>query len=127
MSRRQRQRLRPLAPATINKARDDLKAPSLADLAQLDDASFRAFFAGSPVKRIGRDRFLRNVLIAIGNSNDMDFLPRVLDLLADPAPVVRGAAIWALRQLASDVWEAHCTTSSAVEADDDVRNEWRAI
>ena len=109
------------------QARDDLKAPSLADLAQLDDASFRAFFAGSPVKRIGRDRFLRNVLIAIGNSNDMDFLPRVLDLLADPAPVVRGAAIWALRQLASDVWEAHCTTSSAVEADDDVRNEWRAI
>lgn len=80
-------------------ARDDLKSPPIAELLQLDDASFRRFFSASPVKRIGRDRFIRNTLIAAGNSNDPTLLPLIEQLLEDPAPVVRGAAIWALQQL----------------------------
>lgn len=80
-------------------ARDDLKSPRIAELLQLDDAAFRRFFSASPVKRIGRDRFIRNTLIAAGNSNDPSLLPLIEQLLEDPAPVVRGAAIWALQQL----------------------------
>ena len=80
-------------------ARDDLIAPSLGDLAVLDDAGFRALFAGSPVKRAGRDRFVRNVLIAIGNSGDLDLAPRAERLLGDPSPLVRAMAVWALAQL----------------------------
>ncbi len=71
------------------KAREDLKAPRLADLLILDDPAFRTLFSGSPVKRIGRDRFLRNVLIAAGNSGDEALLPDVERLLEDEAPVVR--------------------------------------
>jgi epoxyqueuosine reductase len=71
----------------------------LADLAALDDAGFRALFAGSPVKRIGRARFVRNVLVAIGNAGDATLAPAALALVADPAPVVRGAAVWALSRL----------------------------
>src|SRR5690606_8414674 len=80
-------------------ARDDLKSPRIAELLQLDDAAFRRFLSASPVKRIGRDRFIRNTLIAAGNSNDPSLLPLIEQLLEDPAPVVRGAAIWALQQL----------------------------
>jgi epoxyqueuosine reductase len=80
-------------------ARDDLIAPSLAQLAELDDASFRAFFSGSPVKRIGRNRFLRNVLIAIGNSGDAALMPSAQARLADEDEVVREAANWAAAQL----------------------------
>ncbi len=80
-------------------ARDDLKAPALADLAGLDDTAFRARFSGSPVKRIGRDRFVRNVLYAIGNSG----LPALADvarpLMADPDPAVADAAGWAVAQI----------------------------
>jgi epoxyqueuosine reductase len=76
-----------------------LTAPKLAALAQLDDAAFRAFFAGSPIKRIGRDRFVRNVLYAIGNSGDAALVPTVTALLADPSAVVQAAARWALAQL----------------------------
>ena len=75
--------------------RAELAAPLLADLARLDDASFRALFAGSPIKRIGRDRFVRNVLIAIGNSGQPDLLPAVRGVLDDPSPLVREAAAWA--------------------------------
>ena len=82
------------------RARDDLTAPGLADLAALDDAGFRARFAGSPVKRIGRDRFVRNVLVAIGNSADPALLPSARRLLADPDPVVAEAAAWAVARLA---------------------------
>lgn len=84
------------------KARDDLKAPRLTDFLALDDPSFRTLFSGSPVKRIGRDRFLRNVLIATGNSDDPSLVPQVESLLEDPAAVVRGAAVWAIKQLADE-------------------------
>ncbi len=71
----------------------------LAELARLDDAAFRALFAKSPVKRIGRDRFIRNVLIAIGNADDADLAVEAERLLDDESPLVRGAAVWALSQL----------------------------
>lgn len=77
-------------------ARDDLRAPRLSDLAQLDDAGFRAFFSGSPIKRIGRDRFVRNVLYAIGNSGDKTLTATALSLTDDPDPTVADAARWAV-------------------------------
>jgi epoxyqueuosine reductase len=80
-------------------ARADLLAPSLRDLARLDDAAFRTLFAGSPIKRIGRDRFLRNVAIAIGNSGDASLRPEVQRLAAEPDPVLAEAAAWAVRRL----------------------------
>ncbi|MCW3475876.1 tRNA epoxyqueuosine(34) reductase QueG [Limobrevibacterium gyesilva] len=81
------------------QAREELTAPRLAELAALDDAGFRRLFAGSPVKRIGRDRFVRNVLIAIGNSGDLSLAPAAVHLAADPNPVVAEAAAWALARL----------------------------
>src|SRR6185312_1270922 len=75
-------------------ARDELHAPDLAALARLDDAAFRALFAKSPVKRIGRDRLVRNVLIAIGNSDDRALADEAERLLDDANPLVRGAAVW---------------------------------
>ena len=80
------------------RARPDNIAPELAELALLDDAGFRARFAGSPIKRIGRDRFARNVAIAIGNSGRHSLLPAARHLAADPNPVVAEAAAWALGQ-----------------------------
>ncbi len=82
------------------QARDDLSAPRLAELAGLDDAGFRRLFSGSPIKRIGRDRFVRNVLIAIGNSSSPALLPVAADLAGDPDPVVAEAASWACARLA---------------------------
>jgi epoxyqueuosine reductase len=79
-------------------ARDELRSPALADLVGLDDAAFRALFRKSPVKRIGRDRFVRNVLYAIGNSGDAGLIERARGLLDDPSDVVRDAAAWALAQ-----------------------------
>lgn len=88
-------------------AREDLKEPAIADLLTLDDPAFRSFFTGSPVKRIGRNRFVRNVLIAAGNSGDASLVPQVADLLSDVSPDVRGAAVWALSQLVgNDKFEA---------------------
>jgi len=107
-------------------ARDELRAPDLAELARLDDAAFRAQFKKSPVKRIGRDRFVRNVLIAIGNSNDRAFVNEAERLLNDESPLVRGAAVWALSQLmAREEFGAHAAKALSVEADDGVRAEWR--
>ncbi len=80
-------------------ARDALRAPKLSELARLDDAGFRALFTKSAVKRIGRARFVRNVLIAIGNSGDATLTGAAEGLLDDPSPLVRGAAIWALGRL----------------------------
>src|SRR5690606_18375974 len=80
-------------------AREDLREPALADLLQLDDAAFRAFFSGSPVKRIGRDRFIRNVLIAAGNSGDPALIAQCRSLLGDASALVRGSAVWALSRL----------------------------
>lgn len=81
------------------EARDALRAPRLADLARLDDAQFRALFAKTSVKRTGRDRFVRNVLIAIGNSGDTTLAAEAERLLGDASPLVRGAAVWALSRL----------------------------
>jgi epoxyqueuosine reductase len=104
-------------------AREALKSPTLADLVALDDAGFRALFAKSPVKRIGRDRFLRNVLYAIGNSGDARLAERAEALLSDPAPIVRGAAVWALSRLVEPRRLA-VLRQAAVEEDPEVLAEW---
>ncbi|HUR44218.1 MAG TPA: tRNA epoxyqueuosine(34) reductase QueG, partial [Aestuariivirga sp.] len=107
------------------KARDDLESPSLSELLQLDDASFRRKFSGSPVKRTGRDRFLRNVLIAAGNSGDPSHVPRINELLGDASALVRAMAVWALSQLAPrDQFEALKSRHFAGESDEAVRGEW---
>jgi epoxyqueuosine reductase len=108
-------------------ARDELRAPDLAELAQLDDAAFRALFTKSPVKRIGRDRFLRNVLIAIGNSGDVALAEEARRLLDDPSPLVRGAAVWALSQLMPrEEFAAIKTNAMTNERNESVREEWQA-
>ena len=108
-------------------ARDELRAPSLADLADLDDAAFRARFTKSPVKRIGRDRFIRNVLIAIGNSGDGALAVETKRLLDDESPLVRGAAVWALSQLIGrEEFEVLAAEAISTESDETVRAEWIA-
>jgi epoxyqueuosine reductase len=106
-------------------ARPELNAPSLAELAALDDAGFRALFRKSPVKRIGRERFLRNVLIAIGNSGDPALAPAAEQLLADPSPLVRGASVWALSRLLPK--PRLMALAKAPDPDAAVRAEWDAI
>jgi epoxyqueuosine reductase len=107
-------------------ARENLRAPQLAELAGLDDTAFRDLFAKSPVKRVGRDRFIRNVLIAIGNSEDASLAAEAKQLLGDASPLVRGAAIWALSQLMGrEEFELLAVDQSRREADDSVRMEWR--
>jgi epoxyqueuosine reductase len=106
-------------------ARDELRAASLTDLARLDDTAFRTLFAKSPVKRVGRDRFIRNVLIAIGNSNDSALAVEAERLLDDASPLVRGAAVWALSQLMGQgEFEARAVKAMNAEADETVRAEW---
>ena len=106
-------------------ARDALRSPTLQSLAQLDDPAFRALFSKSPVKRIGRDRFVRNVLYAIGNSGDAGLAPEVTRLLDDPSPVVRGAAVWALaRLLGADAFCELRAGRASLETDADVLGEW---
>jgi len=106
-------------------ARDDLNAPSLADLAALDEAGFRTLFSGSPVKRIGHARFLRNVLIALGNSGDAGLAPLAEARLGDPDPLIRGAAVWAVRRLVPAQKASHLALDFlAREADTTVRSEW---
>ena len=104
-----------------------MTALALRDLAALDDAAFRLRFAGSPVKRTGRDRFVRNVMIAMGNSGDAGLLPDVEARLADGSAVVRGAAIWALARLAPERARAQKTKHLGVETDAEVREEWSLI
>jgi epoxyqueuosine reductase len=114
------------ARETKLQARDDLKSPSLASLLTLDDAAFRTLFSGSPIKRIGRDRFLRNVLIACGNSGQPDLINAIETHLADPSPLVRGAAIWALGELVdTNQFTVLRIRHSARETDADVLTEWR--
>ncbi|PZM12238.1 tRNA epoxyqueuosine(34) reductase QueG [Rhizobium tubonense] len=106
-------------------ARDDLKEPSIAFLLTLDDPTFRTFFSGSPIKRIGRDRFIRNVLIAAGNSSDGALAAPCRRLTDDPSPVVRGMAVWALSRL-MPAGEFHAFAAERrEETDEDVRREWQ--
>ncbi len=107
-------------------ARDALRAPKLADLARLDDAAFRALFAKSAVKRIGRARFVRNVLIAIGNSGDAGLAHEAERLIDDASPLVRGAAVWALERLDHARLERSAAVHSAREPDAEVAAEWAA-
>jgi epoxyqueuosine reductase len=105
-------------------ARDDLRAPAISDLLTLDEAAFRALFSGSPVKRIGRDRFMRNVLIAAGNSGDEKLVSSVKQLLDDRSPLVRGAAVWALSRLVATANLHHCLDRMlANETDGEVLKE----
>jgi epoxyqueuosine reductase len=106
-------------------ARDALRSPPLAELARLDDAAFRALFAKTSVKRTGRDRFVRNVLIAIGNSGDASLAGDAERLLDDASPVVRGAAVWALSRIAAEKLPAMSQRRER-EADATVQDEWTA-
>jgi epoxyqueuosine reductase len=106
-------------------ARAALRAPELGELARLDDAGFRALFTKSAVKRIGRARFLRNVLIAVGNSGDPTLASAAEPLLADASPLVRGAAVWALGRLDRGRLERSAARQCA-ESDPDVIEEWKA-
>ena len=105
--------------------RAELTAPALADLLALDDAGFRQVFAGSPIKRIKRDRMVRNAAITAGNSGDPALAEPIAALLDDDAPVVRGAAVWALARLDVERFAAERANRAAAEEDDDVRAEWR--
>jgi epoxyqueuosine reductase len=103
-------------------ARAELAQPRLADLSRLEEKEFRTFFRGSPIKRIGRDRFVRNVLIAIGNTGDADLASEAERLLDDPSPLVRAMAVWALGRLLSR--EKLLALAPKDELDADVRREW---
>jgi epoxyqueuosine reductase len=96
----------------------------LRDLVRLDDVRFRKAFAKSPIKRIGRDRFVRNVLVAIGNSGDCSLAEEAERLIADASAVVRGAAIWALGALAPHRLAACAGARRRDETDPAVRQEW---
>jgi len=110
------------------RARDDLRSPALSDLVALDDAGFRRLFSASPVKRIGHARFLRNVLIAIGNSADRALLPAAEARLADSDPLIRGAAVWATRRLATEERGAALRLALLPEERDTaVQAEWNAV
>ncbi|WP_284179558.1 tRNA epoxyqueuosine(34) reductase QueG [Rhabdaerophilum sp. SD176] len=107
--------------------RGDLAGADLADLVRLDDAAFRALYAGTPIKRTGRDRFVRNVLIAIGNSGLSRFVPMVEARLDDESTLVRGMAIWALARLAPPEQVRQAAQHRLPrEPDPEVRDEWEA-
>ena len=106
-------------------AREVLEAPRLAALVKLDDAAFRALFAKTAIKRIGRDRFLRNVLIAIGNSADASLAEDAEPLIDDASPLVRGAAVWALARLVAHDRLAALAANRAGDPDAEVAEEWR--
>ncbi|MER8803077.1 tRNA epoxyqueuosine(34) reductase QueG [Mesorhizobium sp. M0998] len=106
-------------------ARADLREPPLAELLRLDDTAFRTLFLGSPIKRIGRDRFIRNVLIAAGNSQDLSLAGAVRALLDDASPLVRGAAVWALSRLVPGrEFAERAAAALQAEHDEAVRGEW---
>jgi epoxyqueuosine reductase len=109
------------------RARPELEAPRLSALARLDDQSFRRFFSGSPIKRVGRGRFVRNVLIAIGNSGEAALAGEAERLLDDADPQVRGAAVWALSRLVPAREFAELAAGlPATESHADVLAEWHA-
>jgi epoxyqueuosine reductase len=102
-------------------ARPEAQAPALAELARLDDAAFRERFRGSPVKRIGRGRFVRNVLVAVGNSGDPSFASLARELTRDDDPLVRGAAVWAFSRLSD---EPAFLAARRDDPDPEVAREW---
>jgi epoxyqueuosine reductase len=107
------------------QVRDAARSPPLGELLALDDAAFRARFAGTPVKRTGRDRVVRNALIAAGNSGDESLITAVERLLGDKSPLVRAMAVWALRQLGdAQAWGAARNRYMVCEMDAAVRAEW---
>ncbi|RIA56331.1 tRNA epoxyqueuosine(34) reductase QueG [Dichotomicrobium thermohalophilum] len=113
------------------RARDNARSPALSELLALNDAAFRARFSGSPIKRVGRDRFVRNVLIAAGNSGDQSLRPQVIGLLDDTSPLVRAMAVWALSRLSAangdwTDWERLKAAYLPSETDAQVRAEWEA-
>jgi epoxyqueuosine reductase len=109
-------------------AREGSAAPALAEAAALDDATFRQRFAGSPIKRIGRDRFVRNVLIALGNSGAASLAPCARALLDDASPLVRAMAVWALSRLLPAAEFARLAAARAhAEPDPAVAAEWRGV
>ncbi|MGY8985490.1 MAG: tRNA epoxyqueuosine(34) reductase QueG [Sphingomonadales bacterium] len=108
-------------------AKEHLKAPTLDELVSLNDESFRKFFKGSPIKRTGRNRFIRNVLIAIGNSQDKSYFPKVLLLLQDQSPIVRAMAVWALGKISDKGNLEKIFKERGFENDFDVEKEWKSI
>ena len=113
--------------AAANRAfvpRAELAAPPLGDLLALDDGMFRRVFAGSPIKRIGRDRMVRNAAIAAGNGGAAISANALLPLLDDHAAIVRGAAVWALAQLDPERFEHEYAMRAEREEDQGVRREW---
>ncbi len=107
--------------------RNGLDGPPLADLLPLDDETFRKRFAKTPIKRTGRNRFIRNVLIAAGNSGRADLAPKIEPLLSDASPLVRGAAVWALaRLMPKEALRAYAARCRAHEQDETVSAEWEA-
>lgn len=106
-------------------ARAEVDNPPIAELLQLDDAAFRQRFRGTPVKRAGRNRFLRNVLIAAGNSNDQNLVPQISALLDDPSVLVRAMAVWALSRLLNvNAFATVRDQHARLETDSDVLAEW---
>lgn len=106
-------------------ARQDLNAPALNSLATLDDTGFRQLFSGSPIKRIGRDRFIRNVLIAIGNSENETLVPAAQRHLTDPDPTIRATSVWALfRLLPPEAFRNLAADRQDAEPDPIVQQEW---
>jgi epoxyqueuosine reductase len=108
-------------------ARDELAQPKLTDLARLTDAEFRTLFRGSPIKRIGRDRFVRNVLIAIGNSAEPPLAAEAEELLDDESPLVRAMAVWAVWRLDYPRARQLARQRLPIERDADVLTEWRPV
>lgn len=106
--------------------REALTVPRLSELAELDDKAFRKKFSGSPIKRIGRDRFVRNVLIAIGNSKAPELAAYAERLIDDASPLVRAAAIWALARLAPERFALLKARRRGEETDPETRAEWEA-
>ncbi len=107
--------------------RAELQAPRLAELAALDDAAFRRLFSGSPIKRIGRNRFVRNVMIAIGNSENETLIPIAIQRLEDAAAEVRAMAIWALGALDKAQALSERAARLPQETEADVKAEWQAL
>ena len=105
--------------------REDLKKPSLESLSLLSDEGFRKYFSGSPIKRIGRNQFIRNVLIAMGNSSNKSLVKNIINLLGDNSSIVRLSAVWALGQLCKNSFFLEMNKRVKEEKEQEVINEWR--